>query len=779
MPRKRSKFREIKRGQGRFVEAVEAIGDLLVYETKRRKNDKVVRALHRMRPLLNKFAVLKREHPYTFEEFLRSHPPHKARRRPARAPGSGGAESSFSAAVSQLMRIHECALRSRNDEITIRITGELVSLLTELTKGPGNERFVEDLLRSLWDISQAASEAGDISMFPATGSWYLDIVFRDPMIGGRDFDLSYLTRFNHYLSASLRRIVYKNQWDVFKAVLTSFHHGGLTGIHPCTAIWDYSHIVADQDLEEYKRADQGQHVRNATQGLYESHTRIYTRRQLDAWFDEFDQLKSAVLAHLDEQNRIRAKENEDEVRKAVTTWFKYNSLLEIVLELGAYCVFKRAADYIGELWEFKQPRDAGATWVCLDIVPRSVQEVLSLCFRPGQELRRLDTWEDHHGVELYYTQYLLLLLMRCLGPKTEPSEGQAVEEKFCLQRNMEPRFYSDLLHEVDTLVSLARKLKQDKQFKDLLGKVGFRAEALDEDFDNRLIVLLDLLKSQAEDHLKSYEKEQAPSETKIEEFKREVLSAFTASATATSVFGYCGLYQDCSDQPPADTDLLCVGPEVVPKGGFFGNWHVDYSRFGERYGTALARGEDHQVVETISKFCEPRKRVSLCETLGELGVEAEPIVLSSQRVMHDLFRSDVNMRWHWYADQTTVDVLGYQGTYLFEGRGVPVFEFAWPGTEKQMLVLDVKRLGLLLQESPLRQGDDPALRTGLLRIDVRAFSQDEELLESELKKQFDWLQEQGDEDAQRDYLLGKVWIHVCARFRFEKHSDFQGYLVEL
>ena len=64
-------------------------------------------------------------------------------------------------------------------------------------------------------------------------------------------------------------------------------------------------------------------------------------------------------------------------------------------------------------------------------------------------------------------------------------------------------------------------------------------------------------------------------------------------------------------------------------------------------------------------------------------------------------------------------------------------------------------------------------------MDIRACSEDSELVNEIISHNNKWLKDMGDEDAQKQYLLTKVRMIIHEKFEFKFDPDFQGYSIDL
>lgn len=109
--------------QTQFIQALEGIGDVLAFEAKNKKGNKdIIQGLAKIKELVKRFLDIQKNAPDKFERLLLSqdffdiHKKNKQNVVLFLAPDKY--LISFSAAVNQILRIHEAAIETKNDEIS-------------------------------------------------------------------------------------------------------------------------------------------------------------------------------------------------------------------------------------------------------------------------------------------------------------------------------------------------------------------------------------------------------------------------------------------------------------------------------------------------------------------------------------------------------------------------------------------------------------------------------------------------------------------------------------
>lgn len=775
--------KELALRQTKFIQALQGIGDVLVFETKRRNRNKtVIQGLKRIEKIVRDFFAIQKENPDKFERLLLAQDffdlyredKKEAKLRLAFDPDKYLV--SFSTAVNQILRIHEAAIEVKNDEISRFAAYHLNWVLADISQMPNNNLFVEQLLKNLGHMTRIAIEKQDRSMYAASIHWYIDIVFNKLRQREGEFNLSYLELFDGYFFSSVKYIVSENQTSLFDALISSLVDGVHVPSYYSGKIWDYGHLILDSDFQKYEKLDKDYKIENRIEELVESEKDLDTKEKLDKWVEKFDEFKKILEPNFSEEQKEKGKKIEVEIKEFVVSQYKYNNLLEIVFAIGAYCLFKEKPDYIKYLWEYKQPPDSDASWIGHDIVPNSIDGVIGFYFRKGLFERRFDFWEAHHGSELYYKRYFLLLLARVLQSVKPNPEGKYEQiEKYNLPKLHIYRL-SDLEHSIDNFLEIAKDIRQETE---ILANLGFDIAQKEETIDNKLIPLLQGLKTKAQERIKSLQREQQTSPKKIEEFKEQVVKSFNDSVVLRNIFKHYKLYEDKTGEKYKG-ELKRFGINIVDdKAAFFEDWHVYYNDWGSHYGRDLASSEDSYIAEKIASYCNGVEETDFEKILEKSSDLLSIIILATNIALYSFFEKTKNFKPKWYKDSPRLEVSGFEGWYVFRNQYIPIFEIYKGKADQQIMVLNKSKLGEFVQHSPLNEGDNRELKKGIFYMDIQAFSEKGDLMKRFLENPPEWLKKIGDKNKQEEHLREKVLLQVFERFEYNRTKDFEGYLFEV
>jgi len=468
--------------QQKIVYALEGIGDILVFDTKRRiKNENIINGLERIREIIKKFIFIQKEDPDKFKQrFLVQDY--------SNLFNNGNDEEAnlekileqisdrekhlipFSTALNQILRIHEAAIEVKNNEISIKVAYNLNLLLDDFSRTPNNELFINQILEKLFDITKIAIKYQDNSMYASSINWYIRIVFNN--IQKEDsFNLSYLKLFDKYFFSSVQYMISENQISLFKGLVSLLVDGIHAPSYNESKIWNYlSILISILGVEKFKELNKKYRIEKIVVELEDSLSNLDTKEKFENWLKKFNKLKEIFDPYLNQGQREECRQKEREIVDFTATQFKYNNLLEIVFAIGAYCLFKQRYEFIKYLWEYKQPADADASWIGNDIISNDIEQIIKLYFGKYLLERKFDFREDHHGSEIYYKEYFLLLLARVQQNIKANKEGKYEQlDKYRLPKLNIHRI-SDLNYSIDNLVDTANKIIEKKDVLSILRK---------------------------------------------------------------------------------------------------------------------------------------------------------------------------------------------------------------------------------------------------------------------------------------------------------------------
>jgi hypothetical protein len=266
------------------------------------------------------------------------------------------------------------------------------------------------------------------------------------------------------------------------------------------------------------------------------------------------------------------------------------------------------------------------------------------------------------------------------------------------------------------------------------------------------------------------------SANKVDVFKKDILTAFYEVAKMQDIFNHFGLYKNLSKDQYRGEDKMRFGVNTVDdKAAFFDDWHVHYGDWGKNYGRDLASGEDTIILDQLLEGAQEITKTEFENKIRAFDNVKDIILLSTRLALMDFFERSEAYIPKWRRDAKPLDVKDFSGWFKLDNELIPVFEIFHRKREKQILILNKKKLGTFIRKSPLNEGEDPNLQRDIFYMDIRAFSENESLLNEFLAKPPEWLKSIGGKEEQSAHLRERVLIKIFSRFSFEKQGDFEAY----
>ncbi|MCA9445193.1 MAG: hypothetical protein KC964_30670, partial [Candidatus Omnitrophica bacterium] len=385
MPRKFFDSPNLSAEQSTLVHSLEAIGDLLLHETaKRKRNSIVFKGLQEINTILLSLIQLKQTNPskfrslnqsIDFSEFAKSNP-EDASLLSELSPSDQFPV--FSSGLDQLLRIHEGSLEAKNSDVSSRSVLIIIDLLQELAKESQSESLLSVLFPYLSAASHRAEAARDGSAFPATTRWFIRIVNRGVANNSR-FHLSNLPIFERHLFGDIVWIVSDHKTDLFERFVSAAHDSLLFDESPSLVLTFINDVgIRHWDVQTDK--DTWHDIFQDATRLEESLPYLFNLEDLDRWLKTFALVGAAVKANSKVTENEIEQDSEDDVRRSCIRNFLFHRFQVIFLAMGAFCLSRNRTDFINYMWEYKQPQDADATWIGDDPVPIDVTSSMTIYF---------------------------------------------------------------------------------------------------------------------------------------------------------------------------------------------------------------------------------------------------------------------------------------------------------------------------------------------------------------------------------------------------------------
>jgi len=778
-------FDDINKKQSKLIKSLEGMGDILVLDVADRKNDRVKETLKIIHNILLKLMKKKKDNPEFFEKMLLHEDffrLYKEDENEAKLRMSLYPEKyliSFSSAINQIIRVHAASLREKNEETSRSAAHHLTYLLAEFAQEPDNKIFIEQVLNNISNIVRNAVKNDDPSIYAASIHWYPDIVFNKMRQHDDAFRIEYLDVFDKYYFSLIKFIISRDKTNIFKGFVSTVYEGFTISSWDASRLWDYGHLILRRDFNKYKEIESEFNVEAKLKALSKYKGALDTLEKFNSWMKDYEEYTAIIDSNLSDLDKEEAQNLDRKIRGYVEEQFEYNNFTKLVFGVCAYCVFKNKPEYIKYLWEYKQPEDAEAVWVGHDIVPMTLSSLLSSYYASDLSHRKFDFWEEHHGSELYYSRYFVLLLTRIIRTISDDKIDDTIEN-FHLPK-MDIFQLVRVEHSIESLLPIAKKLGENNDFILKLGIL--KEEDIARIFSERVIPFLQSLKILAKKCIINIQKEQSISRKRVDEFKKEIILSFYEEANLRYIFKYLSKYVDKTNETYEGEVKLRGINTLDDKAAYFDKWHISFVDWAENRGRQMAMGEDEQILTSIVSNCEESTMDNLDNLIRE---NPNVIIIATFHAAYGNLEDLGNFVPKWVPKGGKIplfegkELSGFQGWYKVDENFIPII-YSWNrDLDKGFIVLDKKNVGNFIQYSPLDSDKDKALKEGFFYISIIAFSDDASLLDRFISKPPDWLMDIGDEEAQKEYLKQRVLLNVYERFEFKPlEGQKSGYFIKM
>jgi len=273
------------------------------------------------------------------------------------------------------------------------------------------------------------------------------------------------------------------------------------------------------------------------------------------------------------------------------------------------------------------------------------------------------------------------------------------------------------------------------------------------------------------------------SEKKVNEFKKEVLNSWGTRGILREIIKKYGAFSDKTNES-VPVGIPEVGINVVDdKAAYMEDWHVGYPDWGKWYGINICRGEDKAIFDKICNALKrnkipPNKLLrTLNDSINKLKEKGyDPIVIFSWDIHiseNQEESDDLSFIPRWDPEcPLKIDLPSFEGAC---GENTPVFKLLYKRLEKSICVVDIKKLGKLIQYKPHEDADGP------LFFSVVPF--DDKKAEELIKRQPDFKKDKDGKIMKKEdaifHLKQKVHLRIYEKYEFKIEDKKAGIRIDL
>ncbi len=661
--------------------------------------------------------------------------------------------------LEQLVRIWQTAFYYEHDDVISRNSVYRISwLLADVVQESGNSIYIKGFLDRLNTITwRALNELEkyklDRSVYSAAINWYPYIVFSHTVQTNLHIT-EYLDILNEYFFKNITLIISKDKKELFESLVSTFVDGIHVPGYDSHKLFDITRIAGISYTEESLAFIRKLHKRQ---------DKIVSDEGVKSWIDELNEF----VDHLSTNNKKEIEELKNKVIGYVLSKYKFNNLMQLIYSVGGYCLFKEKFEYIKKIWNYRQPKDAGASWGGNDIIPNNINQAMNYYFMRRYGARNFDFREGHHGSESYYKMYFLLIIAKNLVKVKEND----IENKYAPQTN-DVQKLNNIKFSMRSLSGIA---KSDK-FKEYVG-ILLNKEKADDIINSKLIPFLNAVKEKANAKIDNIGREGEINKEKEKKFKKQVVGSFYSAAKFRKIFQRKKLLNEDLEKVIDSVEKVNI-ELVAEKAIFLENWYVDYSEEGKRYGEGIANHEDTKIYNKLSNNC---KEIDGDEFETRIkGMSGDVIILGFGYSISAFLENKENYKPKWQLknrERLEDNVLGIYKMSV--QKETPVYSVYHNEINNQILMIDMKGVKNLAQYNPVGKNESNGLLKDIFYINIIDLNENVDKRKSIVDESSEWLTKIGNEEEQHDYLRSHVIINIREKFDLLLNENFEGYKINL
>ncbi len=751
--------------QKKLIESVEGIADILVYETKRSRDALVIGGLEKLFNIIFQLIKLKERDAGKFEKLVLSekifliHENDKAQAALELELNWEEHLIGFLAPIKQLIRIFNTAIESKNDVVANKCISCNFKILQELVQYPQNDLYIKTILRE--QSSAMRKNHGDVRII-LFSDWYMSLVLND------EFNINYLDIINEYFFSQLKHIISYNQEKLFKEIIFTFVDHA-SNREP-NLILKYGHyfLGVKEDYSRYEKLNKEHNIEEILDRLSEDKITLLTQKEINVWFNEFNNLKSVVHKYAIEKNEEKIEEMENEIVRKVVYKFKHWQLIKLIFCIGSYSLFKKEYGFIKYIWDSKQPKDADGIWIGKNIIPNNLSALMNLYLKEHLYETGYDFNEDRHGLKVYNKQYFILQVARIVKDYKKNMEGFYSEIEFWQLDNVEDNILTDIKYSIEDYIKATQELKDNNK---LLSLLGFDIMNKEEIFEEKIKLFFNVLRKRISHQLNLIHLSKELSEDKITVFKKNFLESFYKNAIIRDILTKYVCKLDNSLEINNEVKKYGLFNLVIDRAVFFDNWHVSYGNIASQIGADFAKSEDSQIYQCISDVCETINPEEIDEVVSRDNNPEDLFILTTYQCIQHQYISGKRI-----TIKNELKIKGYEGHVVMAQHSIPVFSIGIHGMPL-MLILSRKGIDKFEQYFPSDDQDDREVQKIFhLSIDDLAKGSS---MDSILKVNPKFLEKYQTIEDKKDYLKTCVELNIYEKYNLSLSKEFKCYKVKI
>ncbi len=751
------------------IESVEGIGDIILYQIRRKNNRAAAAAVTELMKMTVKLIRLNMFKSKKFDLLVYS--PELMKYRQDNTPeainnfcfkDTNKHLSLLATYINQLERVFLTATNENNNEVAQYAIRSLNASLLHASTQVKNELVVEFIVRKIHNCVRSAITL-DNAISQSIVTWYIDNMLKEPHRGKASFHVPYLDIYDPYFVSIMKQIINSGKFDKFSAVIDYMANNFHFTEYQKEKLWGYHYLLRAADFEKYLVINREQRVQRRVRNLIEEESQMYTIAQLDSWLESFAALKEIIEKNLtSDEDKKKALLLEGEIKDNAIKHLKYTRMLRLSYVIGSLCMLNDNQEYIRYMRDVARDlakRDKG-----LNLIPQTLQQVMN------DYLIFYDLAERHGIAASGYRRYMMILIEDLF----DANDKQNFYLPFLQQEQIVPGMQA-----LGGLIEVANDVQQQQNSKTLVPVLSF----LNKEYKGieRLIIKM---------------RSNLTIDKKVESnFYTSFMEGFNSRIVLRNLFSkYLNSYDNKTKNKYKKLPNRAWGiNELAEKANILSSGDK-LKRTASQYGETMADIENMTIFGNLMKHCRGARTTNIENLLRRLGDPKDLLIVSSYSGVNKLLDKQERFHMARHIDNARVttqrqldelsNIQGFVGYYDISNHPIPVFNFYYRGEGDYILILRKSKIGTLTQ-MPLVPHPTPKKKYLKLTKDSMYFKIEELAKNTKAMKSYidqapPWLTELGDLKQQKDFLKQRILITALENMLLTPVADVGpiGYVIK-
>ena len=716
--------------QLKLYKSLEALNDILVAETKSKKEKRVLFHLKQLSQHVENLFDLD---PNSFEVLMLN-------------PDSHGNKSfffwdpvsyskTFAFVVNLYINLYQTAMDTNSEKIELesaRGLNQILGLICPTTPKDyiAYEAFLDLYFSEYYKLFDYSLQVKNPRSHSLTYHWYTSMVFRtyekSDLFNPRFFKYFHKKVFEFLLIA-----IKRTDFEWFKGFVSWMHHGIFLFDEPYSGLYEF---VDYGDIQNYTFQE--------LETLEKKFTCIRSQEDLESWLEYFENVKTEVLS------KYASYEAAEEIEKKAYNQYLNSVVKRLIHGIASYLLYMDRLPEIKELWQFKQPVGSSASWAGHSIIPESISELITL-FNTSHKRDYFCFHDEHVDCKYYMYTYELCRLIYLVSKQGYPQPNSFTS-------STDEVYLSNLKYYVEKLEDRVNDVFQNTRLLDELN-LNYT-----NDIKSNVYGALTGIKRECERKLdqKIVSNELIPS--RIFEFIKGFIEAYDKSRLIIDLFKYYGAYIENMGQEKEENSFGIKG--VAPKSVFNSQLTMGADMLGSNLARSMVQGKQNNILEKIIQESDKKSVNDLDWLFSKIHPNNALLIAFQSR---KLIKSN-KFTGAWKSERK-IDLSCFEGWFNYKNNSVPVFSFFGQASD-QVLLLDKVHLPKLLQYNP----GEADYNEKNFRITVSDPNAKPELMDRLIRSELS----DADREQKRGELLKKVYFEIFESFELVFDDNYTGFLVD-